>query len=122
VRLLLDEMLDKEIAVQLRRRGHDVESVQEQPELWGKDDLDLLRHAASATQVIVTDNVPDFLRLNESFLAAGESHAGILLAASSSFPRSNRRVGLWVTTLDRFLASAADMSMVNNCIWLQRPD
>ena len=45
MRLLLDEQYSREIAEQLRDRGHDVTAVKEDPELEGLDDEPLFRKA-----------------------------------------------------------------------------
>ncbi len=86
MKLLLDEMLDPEIAVQLRQRGWDVEAVTGDPELEGRKDPDLLRIASGQARILVADNVSDFTRLHRDFMAAGETHGGVLLAAPAQFP------------------------------------
>jgi hypothetical protein len=104
VKLLLDEMLDREIAVQLRQRGHDAVALQERPELWGTPDEQLLIEVALGEgRVIVTDNLRDFLRWHAAILDAGGHHAGILLTAANRYPRAKRYLGLWVRALDAFL-------------------
>jgi predicted nuclease of predicted toxin-antitoxin system len=121
VRLLLDEMLHKEIAVQLRKRRHDVEAVKEVDELRGLKDVELLRAATSRGRALVTDNVDDYSDLHSSFLGRSEDHAGIVLASSRSLPRSKATIGLWVSALDALLRQdRSPTSMINNCIWLQR--
>ena len=104
MRLLLDEMLDREVAIQLRRRGHDVVAIQEDPSLWGTPDYALFTEIAfQAGRVLVTDNVKDFLPLHAELLAIGSHHAGLLLAASGRFPRAKITIGRWVTALDTYL-------------------
>ena len=53
MKLLLDEMWSSDIAVQLRRRGHDVDAVAERPELRGKADS-FLRHDVHIVGQVVT--------------------------------------------------------------------
>jgi len=123
LRVLLDEMLDREIAERLRDRGHDVRAVQEEATLRGLSDDARLRAAAARDAVLVTDNVADFARLHAQFLAEGEDHAGLLLASPSTFPRSKRTVGLWVQALDTVLVELGpNASLGNDCHWLQRVD
>jgi uncharacterized protein with PIN domain len=118
VKLLLDEMLDAGIAEQLRHRGHDAEATQGNPGLEGKKDPDLLRAARELDRVVVTDNVQDFARLHQRFLASSEDHGGIILASPAQFLRSKRTIGLWVEALDTFLHDNAETSLKNICTWL----
>ncbi len=118
MKILLDEMLDAGMAGQLRQRGHDAEAVQGNPELEGAKDPDLLRAARELDRVLVTDNVRDFVRLHQRFLASGEDHAGLVLASPARFPRSKRTIGAWVNALDRYLREHAEASLKNLCTWL----
>lgn len=120
MKLLLDEMLDREIAVQLRQRGHGAVAIQERPELWGMPDEQLLSEVAFAEgRVMVTNNVRDFLRLNAAVLDSGGHHAGILLAAANRYPRAKRHLGLWVRALDAFLsASPVRPDLADAYYWL----
>lgn len=119
MKLLLDEMLDREIAVQLRQRGHDAIAIQERPELWGEPDECLLGEVAFAEgRVIVTDNVRDFSRLHAVILDGGGHHAGILLAAANRYPRAKRYLGLWVRALDAFLSALpAGSDLADSYYW-----
>lgn len=119
MKLLLDEMLDAMIAEGLRQRGHDVQAVQEHAELLGKKDPELLREALALGRVLVTDNVQDFARLHQQFIALGEDHAGIILASPSSFRRSKETIRIWVVALDRFLRDHPEPSMGSLCAWLR---
>ncbi len=106
MKLLLDEMLDREIAVQLRQLGHDVVAVQERPEWWGTpDDVLLADVAYRAGRALVTDNLRDFLPLHAALLASGRHHAGLVLAPSSRYPRSKRALGRWVNALHALLSA-----------------
>ena len=118
MKLLLDEMLHERIAQELRKRGHDVEAIQRNVELEGRDDAAVLRHATASGRVLVTDNIEDFVRLHQLFLAEGEDHKGILLASSAKLPRSKRTIGLWVTALHSFLRENPRQSLKNECRWL----
>lgn len=118
MKLLLDEMLDATIAERLRQRGHDVQAVQENPELLGKKDPELLREALAVGRVLVTDNVQDFARLHQQCIASGEDHAGIILVSPASFPRSRGTIRKWSEALDRYLTRHHDTSLENLCGWL----
>ncbi len=63
MKLLLDEMGAPEIASQLRRRGHDVIAIAEQPKLRGMSDQAMFELAQRKGYAIVTDNVVDFIPL-----------------------------------------------------------
>jgi len=103
VRLLLDEMISPRVAQQLRRRGHDVESVAERSDLVGASDDDLLTHAAGEERLLVTLNVADFIALDRDWRTQRRDHAGIVIVASSAFAQDRSLVGALVTSL----ASAA---------------
>ena len=120
MRLLLDEMLGAEIAIQLRRGGWDVEAIQGNPTLEGKKDLDGLQAARDLGRVLVTENVRDFARHHREVLAAGEGHCGLLFTSRRRLPRSKGSIGLWVATLDRHLrAQTPGASLENACSWLR---
>ena len=118
MRILLDEMLSAAIAEQLRKRGHDAAAGQGDPNLEGKPDTELLRAARELRRVLVTDNVRDFARLHQQFVHAREDHAGIILAAPASFPRSKKTIRLWVNTLDRYMRERGDSSRESIYSWL----
>src|SRR5437660_12503726 len=97
LKLLLDEMLDPEIGVQLRRRRWDVESIQrEHQDLIGLDDRLVLERATQLGRALVTDNIRHFIPLHQTYLAEHKIHAGLVLAHPRSYPRSKRTIGIWV--------------------------
>ncbi len=115
-------MLDPEIAVQLRRRGWDVESIQgDHRDLLGQDDITVLKRAKEMGRVLVTDNVRHFVPLHEWYVAQHEVHAGLLLTHPRTYPRSKRTVGLWVEGLEQTLKSLAPKSTDNLYEWLRPP-
>lgn len=80
MRLFLDaHVCGRRIAAALRERGHDVRAADEERELDGWEDQQLLELAATERRIIVTFNVKDFARLATQWAAAGTAHAGILL-------------------------------------------
>ncbi len=120
MKLLLDEMLDRELAVQLRRRGHDVVAVQERPDLWGTPDEVLLCEVAYREgRVLVTDSLRDFLPLHTAILDSGGHHAGMLLAPAGKYLRAKRALGHWVTALDTYLSTLPEGSgLADTYAWL----
>ncbi len=120
MKLLLDEMLDRAIAAQLRQRGHDVVAIQERPLWWGMPDEVVLADIAFVEQrVLVTDNVQHFLPLHATMVGRGDHHAGLLLASPSKYPRAKRFLGRWVGALDEFLTTLpAGPELLDSYAWL----
>jgi len=107
VKLLLDEMFPPAIAEQLRARGHDVVSVHD-PEyrrLEGAPDEEISAAALAEERVLVTENVPDFRRLEADALARGEMSAVLIFTSNRQFPRGEPgTVGRLVVALDGVLS------------------
>ncbi|MBW3665352.1 MAG: DUF5615 family PIN-like protein [Actinobacteria bacterium] len=106
MKLLLDEMFPAAIAEQLRARGHDVVAVLEQDGLPGMDDSDLLDWAHRDQHAVVTENVPDFIRLDRAWRDQGRDHHGLIFAKKRR-GTGRRIVGSLVRDLDRFLTQHA---------------
>ena len=110
MKLLLDEMWTHEIAVQLRRKGHDVVAATE-PEQAAQyrhlDDDIVFARAREAGRAVVTDNVTDFERVRLSYEQRSELHHGVIYALSPPFDRNQGEtiIGLMVQALDSFLRS-----------------
>ena len=112
-------MLPHEIAVELRKRGWDVESIQgDHTELMGVDDAAVWERSTAMGRTFVTDNVRHFMPLHERHLSEHKSHAGLLLANSRSYPRSKRTIGIWVQGLEATLEKNALAMTANLCAWL----
>ena len=119
MRLLLDEQYSREIAEQLRERGHDVTAVKEHPELEGIDDEPLLRQARDDRRALLTNNVRDFAPLARQWAAGGEDHAGLIFTSDESMPRSRNTIGLYVERLSELLhANPDDDAFRNRVEWL----
>ncbi|MCL4370173.1 MAG: DUF5615 family PIN-like protein [Chloroflexi bacterium] len=115
--LLLDEMWQPEIAVQLRRRGHDVVAVAERPELRGQPDAAIFAVAQAEGRAIVTENVIDYRPLAAYEIQAGHFHAGLIFTSNRSFPRHDpRTVGHLVKALAELLSM--DLESANLEYWL----
>lgn len=104
-RLLLDEMLSAQIAVQLRDRGNDVIAVVEVPELISSADEDILAAATDQRRCFVTANVRDFAPLNAQWSRLGKVHAGIIHVVTAAFPQDRSYVGAIVTSLGAVIAA-----------------
>jgi hypothetical protein len=89
VRLLLDEMYSPVVAEQLRARGHDVVSVHDPDyrRFEGAPDEEIFAAALAESRALVTENVPDFRRLEAGALARGEAHAALIFTSNRQFPR-----------------------------------
>lgn len=117
MKLLLDEMGSPEIAVQLRRRGHDVVAVAERPELRGQPDATVFAAAQTEERAVVTENVLDYRPLGAVELEHGRSHGGLIFTINRRFPRHDARTaGRLVTALEAFLA--AETAITNREMWL----
>lgn len=80
MRLLLDEHLSgPRIARPLRRRGHDVQALHEEPAAWGMSDEEVLERAISDRRIVVTRDGRDFIVLARAWADEGRPHAGILV-------------------------------------------
>ena len=103
MKLLLDEHYSPQIAVELRKRGHDVASANERVELRGLGDRELWKLASAESRALVTENVGDFMPLVREAAAGGTWHAGVVFTSPRSMPRGPRTIGLYVNALEGFL-------------------
>ena len=116
---MLDEQYSREIAEQLRDRGHDVTAVKEVPVPEGVDDEPLLRRARDDRRALLTNNVRDFAPLARQWAAGGEDHAGLIFTADESMARSRNTIGLYVERLSELLhANPDDDAVRNRAEWL----
>ncbi len=84
MRLFLDAHVSgPRIGLALRALGYDVRAVDEERELDGLDDLDLLALATADQRILVTFNLKDFLPILRAWAERGQAHAGCILVASS---------------------------------------
>jgi Domain of unknown function (DUF5615) len=100
VKALLDEMIPRAVAEQLRKRGRDVIAVTERPELRALADRDIWAAAQADERAIVTRDRADYLMLEREERAAGHGHAGLILVSSHYAPAA---VGALVAALDVLL-------------------
>lgn len=101
--LLLDEMHAPIVAAELRRRGHDVISVADDPELRGMSDDELFGWAGARRRRIVTENIKDFRPMLLHSVGADRDPTAVLFTSSRTFPRSRQNVGKLIDALDAWL-------------------
>jgi hypothetical protein len=106
VKLLLDEMYAAVIADQLRNRGHDVASIHDPAYRWleGASDADVYTAALQDGRAVVTENVPDFRRLEATALVRSEPTATLIFTTNRQFPRGDETtMGRLVVALEALL-------------------
>jgi len=105
--LLLDEMFSDHIAQQLRAKGYDVISVVADSALVGLPDEQVLAYATTEGRALVTANIKDFVPLDGRYRAAGQSHAGLILVSTKTFPQNRGFPSAITTSLATLLGSTA---------------
>ena len=121
MKLLIDEHYPPSIAEQLRERGHDAVSVQEEADLRGMTDPDLFAEAQRRTSAVLTENVADYLMLDAEYRGRHLAHWGLILTSNRTFPRGkSTTVGALVKALDELLREADSEDQSSKVIWLQR--
>ncbi len=105
--LLLDEMFSDGIAQQLRAKGYDVISVITDPALVGLSDEQVLACATTQGRALVTANIKDFVPLDGRCRAAGQSHAGLILVSTKTFPQNRGFIAAITTSLATLLSGTA---------------
>jgi predicted nuclease of predicted toxin-antitoxin system len=106
LRLILDEMYPATVAEHLRARGHDVVSLHDQDfrRLEGAPDVEVFEAAIAEQRVLVTENVPDFRRLEADALANGAPSQPLICTTNRQFPRGEAgTVGRLGVALDALL-------------------
>lgn len=102
-------MFSSAIAEQLRANGHDVITVVADPALVSLPDDQILAHAASAGRALVTANIKDFMPLDGQYRAAGQSHSGLILVSTKTFPQDRSFVGAVAGALGALLDSGVQI-------------
>jgi hypothetical protein len=105
--LLLDEMISDSVAQQLRAKSHDVNSIVADPALTALPDDQVLAYATAEGRALVTANIKDFVPLDSSYRAAGQSHAGLILVSSKTFPMNRSFTRAVTSALAAFLKTSA---------------
>ena len=117
--LLLDEMLSDSIAQQLRATGHDVIAVVANPTLAALPDDQILAYATSEGRALVTANIKDFVPLDGRYRAAGQSHPGLILVSTKTFPQNRGFTAAITAALDALL-SGSDKIQQGQVLFLTR--
>jgi hypothetical protein len=118
VRLLLDHHYPTPIAVELRRRGHDVETASDRNLHW-VDDETLLSVLAGEGRALLTNNARDFVRIVVSWASLEQGHAGLILTSDVSLRRTAQAIGTYVERLDALLsANPGDEAFRDRVHWL----
>ena len=121
MRLLLDEHYPPRIAVELRRRGHDVVAAPERSDLRGLGDVALFALMASEGRAILTEDAADFLPIVRAATVRGTDHFGVVLTSPRQFPRTSRAIGRLVAALDAFLVARPDEDALRRQTWWLEP-
>ena len=107
--LLLDEMFSVAIAEQLRAKGHDVIAVVTDPALVGLSDDQILAHATDTGRALVTANIKDFVPLDARYRAASQTHAGLILVSTKTFPQDRTFTAAITSALSALLGKAGQI-------------
>ena len=118
MRLALDQHYSTQIAVELRRRGHDVVAAVEKG--WeAEDDERLLMRCETEERALLTNNVGDFVVIARSWATQGRRHLGLTFTSDASMPRGRDTIGRYVDALESLLvANAGDTDFVDRVHWL----
>lgn len=102
MRLLLDAMISKVVAEQLRRRGYDVQAVQERSLAERRlTDPEQLARATAEGRALVTYNFHDFVPLSRQWAVEGKAYGGLVLIYAYSIPQ--HQIGAQVRALAALL-------------------
>jgi len=96
IRLYTDEMVDIDLAAELRRRGYDAESCKEAGRSnQGIPDAEQLAYAAQNGRAVLTFDIADYLSLDADWKAHGQQHAGIIISPWVRDPGELLRRVMW---------------------------
>jgi hypothetical protein len=110
--LLLDAHLSgPRIAEPLRKSGHDVRAVDEERQLDGWTDEQLLTLAVAEGRVLVTFDVKDFPGIARRWAEAGRSHAGCAIVVGLD----HGEFGTILRQLGRLLEERPDADAWRDC-------
>lgn len=117
--LLLDEMFSGAIAEQLRSKGHDVIAVVADPALIGLPDDQILANATDTGRALVTANIKDFMPFDARYRAASQTHAGLILVSTKTFPQDRNFTAAIASALSALLDQPAQIKP-GQVLFLQR--
>src|SRR5215218_5455902 len=118
MRILLDAHISgRTVGKALIERGHDVRSLDSDPDLEGLSDPEVLQLAATEGRVLVTANVRDFEPLLREWAGEGRSHAGVILVPSSV---RNEAFGAVISGVEETLADTDQEEWIDRVVWLRK--
>lgn len=123
MKLLLDEHLSPDIARQLRDRGHDVISVNEEPGLRGRSDRAHFASLATQQRAIVTRDLGDYRPLLAEATRLGSKTYG-LVCVPRRFALNRAGIGRVVQAHDALLTAHPQIDSavgLGGEIWLEDP-
>jgi predicted nuclease of predicted toxin-antitoxin system len=104
VRLLLDAHVSgPKVGSALASAGHDVRALDQESELEGLPDDDVLSLATEEQRILVTHNVRDFPEIVREWMEAQRTHAGVILVYGidhAEFQLVARGVRRWLELYD----------------------
>jgi hypothetical protein len=118
VKLLLDEQISGKVAARLRKQGHDVVAVTDEPSLRGLSDPDVFEIAQAQSRAVVTYNRDDFEAIVREYAGDGSGHRGLVIVHPVRFPGSD------FTRLSKALSQLAREDSLGKSfvVWLQAGD
>jgi hypothetical protein len=120
LRLFLDAHISgKRVGAGLRKLGHDVRAADEELELEGLSDEDLLAVATEESRVLVTCNVRDFVQLLMVSASFGFVHSGVILIPSSMH---HQDFGVLINSIQSVLVEFDQETWHNRVAWARRID
>lgn len=120
MRLLLDEHLSPRIALELRKRGHDVVAVANREDLRGRTDQAITAVAVEEHRAIVTLDVRDHMGILRDALRLGVAHPGLVLLAARAWGPSLESIGPLVLVLGRLLDDLpGDDALQGRATWIR---
>jgi len=100
MRFLLDAHVSgRSVGGPLRDAGHDVRALDQEPELEGIEDEDVLLLATEDGRILITHNVADFPEILREWASGGRSHAGVILV----YGIEHSEFGLILRGIERWL-------------------
>ncbi len=118
MRILLDAHISgRTVGKALTERGHDVRSIDSEPELEGLSDPEVLELATAEGRILVTANVRDFEPLLREWAGEGRSHAGVILVPPSI---RNEAFGVLISGVEETLGDARQEDWVGRVAWLRK--
>jgi hypothetical protein len=118
VKLFLDAHISRRrVAIQLRERGHDVRAADEERELDGFSDEQLLALAAEEDRIFVTFDVKDFPVIVRRWAEAGRRHTGCAIVVGID----HGEFGTIITAVERELQARPEQAdWVDHTLFIAR--